>query len=134
MFKSSGTFKFTKNWAVIDADINICRYYCHLYRTRYWNTKQLQVPMHGAHISVVTKYDFERHPEIRPQFKQLKNLWDKRKVKFSYRTPPVEGLTYSWLVVECCHAQLLRDQLDLGKPYLPFHLTIGNRKHEENEY
>lgn len=126
-FKSRGRLRYGKStyWLVLDCDLNICKYYCYLYYISTHKTKKLQLPQHGAHITVnAGKYD------VPPNLSR----WLAREgevIEFTYGHNVKNEGDYWWLEVQCPYLSEIRKELGLSpKPFHPFHLTIGNTKFE----
>ena len=121
MFTSMGVYYYGSNWLIIKVDDSeISRYYRKLHSMYSYGVNILKPPMH-SHITIISKY-CEKPPEY------FEKKYDGQAVEFSYNLQAGVCETYVWLPVVCEHAQFLRDELGLGQPFYPFHLTIGNRK------
>jgi len=120
-FVTTGTYKYGRNWCIIECDEEITRYYRHLYYLYTYKTIKLNRPRDPSHISVVTIYD--KKP---PEYYDFK--YQGEKVDIAYDLDFHSCDTYVWMTVSCPHALSLREELGLGQPHYPFHLTIGNLK------
>jgi len=126
-YESSGRLRYGRNtyWLVLDCDLGICEYYSHLYNLHSHKTSKLQLPAHGAHITIVAgKYESApSHPKW--------NAYQGEIVKFAYTPTVYNAGVYFWLRVNCPRLSDIRQELGLSpQPYTPFHLTIGNLKHD----
>ena len=120
--KYLGKFKYYTNWMLIETDPEITRYYRKLFELSKYKTDKLSAPLNKAHISVISVYN-EKPLEY------FDKKYDGEAVEFELLTEEVfdDGL-YVWFRVDCPVAQAVRDELGMGPPHWPFHLTIGNRK------
>ncbi len=123
MFSSVGILKCYTNWILIHVDEEIGKYYRHLYKMQVWNTYSLQPPT-NSHITLASIHDAKRMGIT--SWRGLAE--DGLEVPFTYTTEVVDTDLYVFLSVISEQAQSVRDKLNLGNPYYPFHLTIGNRK------
>lgn len=128
-FTSSGRLRYgqTTYWLVLDCDLALCEYYSHLYYLWSHKTRKLQLPAHGAHITVnAGKYDTP------PNLKAWKAYQGER-VEFTYEPNVKHAAEYFWLPVECQRLKDIRAELGLNpEPYCPLHLTIGNTKNDSS--
>ncbi len=121
MFSAKGIYYYGQNWLIIKVlDDQLTKYYRKLHAMSTHNVDVLNPPMHD-HISIISKYC--NKPE-----KYFEKKYDGQEVEFQYDINAQGCDTYIWMTVVCEHAQMIRDDLDLGQPFYPFHLTIGNRK------
>lgn len=121
MFTAKGIYYYGNNWLIIKVqDQDLARYYRKLHAMSTYYTDVLTPPMH-SHITVISKY-CDKPKEY------YNKKYDGQEVEFQYDINANGCETYVWMTVLCDHAQMLRDELGLGKPFYPFHLTIGNRK------
>jgi hypothetical protein len=113
--------KTTKWWLIIECDPELGRYLRYQFRIKTYNTKNVQAPLWGTHISVIR--DEEPHK---------KTNWEKlqaQEIEFKYEPNIQETGGYLWVPVQCEFALTHREELGLPRePELPLHLTIGNLK------
>lgn len=114
-----------KWWLIADADPAIGTYYRELYWLHHHKCETLQKPAWAEHITIIRN---EEPPEAN------KMLWEKyagESVEFTYHSVPDSDGLFVWLAVECGRFEEIRRELGLQpNPAIPFHLTIGNLKHE----
>lgn len=68
------------------------------------------------------------------KWKLAKERYDGKKVEVWY-DPNVRGNDeYWWLRATCKFGDALRKELGLGKPFFPYHITIGSVKESEKEH
>ena len=86
-------------------------------------------PQRLSHLTIVAdRYKNERLWET------VKNKWNGKKIEITY-DPDVRGNgEYWWLKAECKIGNIIRKELDLGKIYFPYHITIGSVKETDIEY
>jgi len=106
----------------VDCCEELARYYRSLVHA-YSPSINLQIPMHGSHITVIAgKYE-PNHDE------RFWRKYDGQPVQFSY-SPEIESDgCYFWLPVYCRDFEKVRIELGLNPTTpIPWHLTIGNLK------
>ncbi len=123
MFSSTGVLRCYSRWILIDVDEEIGKYYRELYRLRRYKTERLNPPT-TCHITVTSIHDLKKIG--------AENWWgypnNEQIIEFEYSPEASDSGVYVVLPVVCARAQEIRDELGLGKPFYPFHITIGNRK------
>lgn len=118
----SGKYNYYNNWLLIEAEDSITAYYRELFRLHRFKTDKLFAPKHRSHITVISKYN-EKPKEY------YERKYHGVEVEFDLKIDEAfDDGTYVYMTVECPHAQMIRNELGLGLPFYPFHLTIGNRK------
>lgn len=108
----------SKWWVVIDADPELGKYYRHLYYLQTNRCYKLQRPAWESHITVV-----------RDEEPSNKNLWEKyQNLEIEFKViPKIESNgDYFWFPVECNFALDIREELGLGDPKFPLHISIGH--------
>lgn len=117
MIKSKGKLKLFNKWVLLECDRAIAQYYCSLYSMEYFYKPKIQIPLWGAHISVI-------RGEI--LLSQLKEEIQGMEVEFYY-IPQIEsnGIHF-WHRVVCPILDDIREAFGLGKGYVNYHLSIGN--------
>jgi hypothetical protein len=133
--RASGTFRYspeisqgswerrdggsTRWWLIIDCDPELGRYLRHLCISATYQTRSIQAPLWGTHISVIRG---EEPPD--------KTAWERNQgasIEFEYEPVVHETDGYLWVPVSCAAALEQRQQLGLPRePQPPLHLTIGN--------
>jgi hypothetical protein len=109
-----------KWWLIADCDPEIGRYYRHIYSIQHHRAVELIRPSWKEHITVIRN---EEPPNQEPWLK-----YDGMEVEFDY-TPELvttEDSEYFWLEVNCPFFTQIRQELGLGDPLWPFHLSIGH--------
>lgn len=124
MFKSVGKLKRYRHWILINVDEEIGRYYRHLYKKSRWDVEYICPPT-TAHITVASIHDIQRSK--RENWYEYPDSGEL--IEFEYSSEATDGGLYVLLPVKCFRAQEIRNELNLGEPFYPFHITIGNRKY-----
>ena len=122
MFSSTGKYHYYNNWLMVDCDNELARYYRHLVHL-YSLPTDLQIPMHGSHITVIAgKYEKASNREVWKKY-------DTNPVAFQYDPTIQTDGVYFWLPVVCKEFETVRSELGLSPcSPIPWHLTIGNLK------
>ena len=124
MFKSHGKLEINNGVRIV-ADWDLIRYYHQLVEYYTYQTKRLQLPAHGAHITIV-------NPKIHKNVdlnlcKNIRGI----KVEFFYYPEKiyVSPKNY-WIPVTCEFADNLKKSLNVKETnnWLGFHLTVCNNK------
>ena len=124
MFKSTGKIQVRDGIRIV-ADADLIRYYKSLIDMYNYKTQRVQLPAHGAHITIV-------NPKIHRNARwwEAKN-YEGETVEFEYypEAAVVSRVNY-WLPVGCEYAMQIIDKLkvDNGDNWWGLHLTICNRK------
>lgn len=86
-------------------------------------------PHRLSHLTIVAdRYSNEK------LWEKVKKKYDGKYVDITY-DPDVRGNhEYWWLRAECKTGDKIRKELGLGKPFFPYHITIGSVKEKEVEY
>ena len=128
MFSSVGKLIYSASWLIVKADNGIISYYSSLLNLAH-RSVDLQLPKHGAHITVVSgKYE-------QPKDFTFWGKYQGRELTFYYDPEAIEyGGSYYWMPVVCEELTGIREELGL-KPRIKWqwHLTIGNLKHERTK-
>lgn len=107
---------------MVDCCEELARYYRSLVHA-FSPSIDLQIPMHGSHITVVAgKYEPTHIDSVWKKY-------DGNPVVFQYSPEIGSDGTYFWLPIFCPEFESVRVELGL-KPTIPipWHLTIGNLK------
>jgi hypothetical protein len=114
-------------------DGDVCEYYSWYIKKRYGLV--LNKPIREAHISFINdkSSDMSLNGEISLQevddnWKRVKEKWDGQEVQISLNLNPKFDKTHWWFNVPYEHQDVLqgiRDELNLGKPFYHFHMSIG---------
>jgi len=124
MFKSIGKIQVNDGIRIV-ANLDLIRYYKKLIDFDCYNTQKLQLPTHGAHVTIVNP---KIHKKVR--WWECKN-YHGQLVEFEYypEAAYVSSVNY-WLPVECEFAMQIIDKLkvDNGDNWWGLHLTICNKK------
>jgi hypothetical protein len=125
---STGVFRYSpmllgssqsKWWLVLDCDPDLNRYYRHLYHLHTYRCQKLLRPAWESHITVVRD---EKPPN--------EEFWDKyngQEVEFTIIPQLETNNDYYWFPVECDLAMKVREELGLGLPIYPLHISIGRK-------
>lgn len=117
MLKSSGKLKLFNKWVLLECDRSIAQYYCSLYSMEYFYKPKIQIPLWGAHISVV------RGEILLSQFKdEIQGM----EIEFYYVNTMFTNGVHFWLPVICPILDDIRELFGLGRGYVNYHLSIGN--------
>ena len=114
-------------------DGDVCEYYAWYLKKRF--NLILNKPLRGPHISFINDKSSDMTldgeislEEVDKNWERVKNIWDGKEVEISicldYRT---DG-SHWWLNVDEASSkslQLIRNELNLGKPFYNFHLSLG---------
>lgn len=124
---------YGNNWAYLEVDNDILRYYQWLLKRRYHGRLPLHLPKAGAHISVVRGADID---PIDPEFREA--AWGKYQgQEFGFQYDPTHiGFNgeYFWLNTICPELSEIRVSLGLSpQARYNFHLTIGKLYPEDVE-
>lgn len=112
-----GTFRYSSQWLVIDCDPEIGRYYRHLFHLMTHRCYKLQRPAWESHITVV-----QNEESIN------KSNWGKyngHEVEFDIINEAGNDGEYYWFPISCKLALDIREELGLGPPVHPLHISIG---------
>ena len=125
-YSSTGRYHYYTKWIIVSCDEDLARYYRNLVN-QYSRSIELQKPMHGSHITVIAgKYELFPYPRY-----ELWKKYDGQEVMFEYDTYVHTDGIYYWLTVYCPEFEKVRLELGLNATTpMPWHLTIGNLKHE----
>lgn len=109
----------------VKVDLDFCRYYMWLATKYHYNTQKYQLPMHGAHITVISP---KHHKKI--NFNKLKPLAGKR---VSFEVFPQDAYVSKvnvWLPVKCDFSDKLKKALGIVEDsnWWGDHITICNKK------
>jgi hypothetical protein len=130
MWKSSGIVKydpkvdrgsFVKWWVILQCDLELVRYYQHIFYKLYW--RKLQTQMWSSHISLVRGEE--------PINKDKWKKYNGKIIEFEYEYDGefLNNGRHFWLKA---HSPLFKDiRMSLGlspEPFVPFHLSIGSRQ------
>jgi hypothetical protein len=128
MFKSKGHLQVKDGAVRIVAGLDLIKYYHNLVNFHNYRTQRLQLPAHGAHITVVNP-KIHRGININPA-----KEFDGWEVEFDYFPEDmyVSRVNY-WIPVKCVFADFLKRKLkvDDGENYWGLHLTVCNKKFNE---
>lgn len=126
MFLGHGYIQ-VKDGIRIIADLDLIRYYHRLIDYHQYHTQRLQLPTHGAHITIV-------NPKIH------KNIFINdalqhhgKRVTFEYFPERMyKSPKNFWIPVSSKYADKIKKQLgvDDGKNYWGLHMTVANTKFE----
>lgn len=124
MFKGIGKIE-VRNGIRIVFDLDLILYYNKLIEYHYYRTVKTQLPMHGAHITIV-------NPKIHgiTDFRKYKRL-EGTPVKFLYFPEDMYVSKCNWWIpVKSKFADNLKRSIHIyDKPgYLGLHMTVANRK------
>lgn len=118
--KMHGEHKSEKWWLIVQADLEIGRYYRTLYHYIRDRADKLLPPAWREHVTVIRN---EEPPN--------KALWEKyagQTVEFEVFPTPDNNGDYFWLEVTSPRLMEIRQELGLqGDPVWPFHLSFGHR-------
>lgn len=110
----------SKWWLVMDCDPEIGKYYRYLYSLDRFHSAIMVRPAWKEHITVIRNEEPPK-PEAWHKYEGLV-------VEFGYRPEVLTNGEYYWLAIECPFLTELRQELGLGEPEFPFHLSIGHGK------
>ncbi len=120
-----GKLHYHNTWIIAKMDNDIAEYYQWLIFKE--TLLKAQTPKEGAHVTVLAgKYE---KPKV-------DGLWKKHEdveIFFHYDSYLHFDGTYFWLTGESSFLSAVRTDLGLSPtPFHPFHLTVGNLKHDKN--
>lgn len=123
--KGIGHVEVREGGVRIIADMDLIRYYLALINFYEYKTVKLQLPLHGAHITIL-------NPKIHKGAKHFKAIpYNKKEVEFEYypENAYISAKNY-WLPVTCEFADRLIQEceIDNGAHWWGLHLTIANKK------
>lgn len=126
MYKTSGRiYCYESGWLIINANNDIAAYYRKLIHY-YSRPIQLMPPKHGAHVTGIAG-TYEQPPDFEIFWK-----FHLQPISFRYSNEVQTDGSYYWLRVECEELEEIRKQIGLMPTIkYPWHLTIGNLKHNE---
>jgi hypothetical protein len=116
-----------KRTAMLMFHDDMAAYYSWFIKKRYNLT--LNPPLRGAHVTFVN----DRASDMNGEWDSVKDKWDGKKVEVELNLDARTDANYWWLnVLPNDELNAIRAELGLGKPFYPFHLTIGypNNKNE----
>lgn len=125
MFKTKGHLQVKDGAVRIIAGLDLIKYYHSLVNFHNYRTQRLQLPAHGAHVTIINP-KIHRGIDVNPA-KEYAG-WE---VEFEYYP---ENIFISprnyWIPVKCVFADFLKRKLKVndGKGYLGLHLTVANNK------
>jgi len=123
MFKSVGKIQVRDGVRII-ADLDLIRYYHRLIDFYHYRTEKLQLPAHGAHVTLI-------NPKLHNvNWKNALPL-NGKEVEFEYFPENAfESRVNFWIPVKCEYADALKRLLKVndGPRYLGLHMTVANRK------
>lgn len=109
-----------KWWLVLDCDLEIVKYYRHLYKMNSYFCEEMIKPAWDSHITVI------RNEE--PQNKIHWNKYNGLPIDFTYSHIVENDGNYWWLPVQSLILEEIRLELGLSKdPEFPFHLSVGHQ-------
>jgi len=127
-FKATGKLEVNNGLRIV-CDYDFIRYYKWLIEKAFWNTQRLQLPAHGSHITLL-------NPKIHKGFTYAPALpYIGKDIEFIYDPSTIyESKVNFWLPVKCEFAEQLKNKCGVyeGKNYWGLHLTICNRKFNDN--
>ena len=127
MFKAYGIVEVRKG-VRINLNLDFIRYYRALYNFYTYQTVKNQLPMYGAHISVILPA-IHKGVDFLPAIKYNRN-----KVEFEYDPKSVFiSKKNVWMNVKCEWAEKLKKELGIVENnFWGYHLTICNFKNENS--
>jgi len=124
MFKGIGKIE-VRNGIRIVTDLDFIRYYKTLIDYYNYRTERLQLPAHGAHITIGNP-KLHRNLNLR-----MAQKYHGKVVEFQYdpENAYISKVNY-WLPVKCVTAENLKNELSIddGPRWWGFHITICNKK------
>lgn len=123
MFKSLGKIQVYNGVRII-ADLDLIRYYHRLIDFYNYRTEKLQLPAHGAHITLI-------NPKIHKVNWTLAKKFAGKEVEFeAYPEQMTVSRVNYWIPVKCEYGDVLKKVLGVveGSRYLGLHMTVCNRK------
>lgn len=123
IFKSLGTIQ-VKDGVRILANLDLIRYYHRLIDFYNYRTEKLQLPSHGAHITLI-------NPKIHRVNWELARKFHGRTVEFEYDPTKIhESRVNYWIPVTCEYGEALKKVIGVrdGPNYWGLHCTVANRK------
>lgn len=134
-----------KRIAMVFFDGDVAEYYAWFLKKRY--NLILNRPIRGAHISFIndknsdmTLEDEISLEEVNKNWERVKEEWDNKEVEISFDLDYRTDGQHWWLNVDeesskCL--QMIRNKLNLGKPFYGFHMSLGyanERNLEHSKY
>lgn len=117
LLKAQGRLRLFNKWALVECDREIAEYYNSLYSLEYFYKPKIQIPLWGAHISII------RGEVI---LTSLKDEIQDMEIEFYY-IPKIESNgVHFWHKVICPILDDIRLEFDLNKSLIGYHLSIGN--------
>ena len=117
-----------KNGLRIKVNLDFCRYYMWLVTKYHYNTQKYQLPMHGAHVTILNPKIHGKKKQI--DFNKLKPF-DGKTVEFEvYPKDAYVSKVNVWLPVKCDFADKLKKALGIveDRNWWGSHITICNKK------
>lgn len=115
---SKGKLKAFNKWVLLECDRAIAQYYCSLYSMEYFYKPKIQIPLWGAHISVIRGETVLR-TDIKEQIEGME-------IEFYYIPRTQTNGVHWWLSVICPILDDIRQEFGLSKSIVQYHLSIGN--------
>ena len=122
-----------KHIAMVMIDGDVTEYYAWFIKKRY--NLVLNKPLRGGHISFINdsfkdmSLNGQRSiEEVKQVWENVKNKWDGIEIPIMLNLEPRFDKTHWWLNITREHCELLqniRGELELGKPFYGFHMSIG---------
>ena len=117
MFQGKAQIQYHTAWIIAKCDDALVEYY----RWWYFRKKHIKLmrPKYGAHISIVRGED-----EGITQGTWDRNM-DGPEITFNYSNDLVDVYNYVWMPVWGDDLLRIRQEVGLGEPVKPFHMTVG---------
>jgi hypothetical protein len=128
LLRAKGTFKVTVDSIRIVTDIDFCKFYRWLFVRAHYFTKNIQIPKHGAHSTVISpkihKVDCTKYLRLNNQA-----VWFEYDILGNYGGYS-KGFLNFWLDISCPDAEAILDDYGFKKQggFSRLHVTIGNSK------
>lgn len=107
-----------KYWLVLDCDHQLGKYYRTLYKLFHHNCRQLSTPSWKEHITIIRNETPISNPH-------KWEAYNNQIVPFLYSNIMHHNDEYCWLNIHSPQLLNIRNELGLGTPEFPLHLTIG---------
>lgn len=106
-------------WLTAQYDNEVAKYFRKLYELSVWRTAKLMKPAWDAHVTIIRNEEPPLHNQSRWEMWPGQWVWTR-----VYLEPETNG-EYYWFPVYCPAANVLRRELGLGTPSIPYHLSFG---------
>lgn len=117
LLKAKGKLKLFNKWSLLESDIEIARYYNNLYSLEYFYKPKIQIPLWGAHISVIRGETL-----LTPVKDEIQGM----EIQYYYIPKMQSNGIHFWLPVICPILDDIRELFGLGQSVVNYHLSIGN--------